>query len=97
MNLLLIAIAMAGCACEPALAQVISTNKPLQPPIILNFNPAAPPALKPGVYKTEPFSCLILVPGAHPDDRIIIGTKGAQRGIPTFSPELRFIPWTQKK
>jgi hypothetical protein len=53
----------------------------------------------PGVYKTEPFSCIVLVPGAM--DTGIFGNRngfgnimGQMDKMPHVTPELRFIPRT---
>jgi len=51
-------------------------------------------AIPPGVYKTEPYTCLVLVPGPHPDDKCIIGNRAIQptERMPMRQPELQFIP-----
>jgi len=57
--------------------------------------------LAPGVYETAPYTCIVVVPGAHPDDKMIVG--GAAVGMnevdpkmPIVRPELRFIPRGKK-
>lgn len=59
---------------------------------------AVPPVVdpKPGVYKTVPYSCIVIVPGKNPDDKIVI--RPAERGsaMPGIKPELHFIPLRQK-
>jgi hypothetical protein len=50
--------------------------------------------LKPGVYKTEPFSCLVIVPGAQADDQAIIGPSEPVPPMPMIKPDLRFVPWS---
>ena len=57
-------------------------------------NSPVPPAPKPGVYETAPFSCIVLVPGPHPDDRAIIGSDRGNNysAMPIVRPDLRFIP-----
>jgi hypothetical protein len=58
--------------------------------------------LKPGVYETYPYSCIVVVPGAHPDDKSIIGAGQLVGGgqpverMPTMNPELLFIPRSSK-
>ncbi|MGB8371082.1 MAG: hypothetical protein ACLPYZ_17890 [Limisphaerales bacterium] len=49
--------------------------------------------LKPGVYKTSPYTCLVLIPGPQPDDCSVHGpgVTGVER-MPTIKPELKFIP-----
>jgi hypothetical protein len=49
--------------------------------------------LKPGVYKTSPYTCLVLVPGPHPDDCSVRGPgETGVESMPTIKPELKFIP-----
>ncbi len=50
----------------------------------------------PGVYKTEPYACIVLVPGAHPDDKMAVGVTDRASPMPMIQPELRFIPWPSK-
>jgi hypothetical protein len=50
-----------------------------------------PSALAPGIYKTEPYTCIVVVPGGHPDDKMIY-PRGTQPYMPTVQPDLRFIP-----
>ncbi len=49
--------------------------------------------LKPGVYKTLPYTCLVLIPGPYPDK---IGTvEKDSRGLekmPTLLPQLKLVP-----
>ncbi len=60
---------------------------------------------KPGVYKSAPYSCIVVVPPPHPDDRGILGSAGSrtnlQAGPPEFNmpvvrPELRLVPFTNR-
>jgi hypothetical protein len=49
--------------------------------------------LKPGVYKTSPYTCLVLIPGPQPDDCSVHGPGGTGvEKMPTIKPELKFIP-----
>ena len=48
--------------------------------------------LQPGVYETRPFTCIVVVPGNHLDDKMIIGGKGNQPSMPIKTPGLEFIP-----
>jgi hypothetical protein len=49
--------------------------------------------LKPGVYKTSPYTLLVLVPGPLPDDRSVRGSGDpGVDGMPTIKPELKFLP-----
>ncbi|HEY5914302.1 MAG TPA: hypothetical protein VJA21_27245 [Verrucomicrobiae bacterium] len=59
--------------------------------------PGTPEAgqLKPGVYESAPYTCIVVVPGAHPDDRSCVGgayPDTAASRMPTITPGLRFIP-----
>jgi len=72
----------------------------------LNVAPARPPTLTssgapqlaPGVYKTEPYTCLVLVPDPHADDKMIKSRNfPANRSpetprMPGVTPDLRFVP-----
>lgn len=51
--------------------------------------------LKPGVYKTSPYTCLVLVPGPHSDDACVSapGTAGTEK-MPGLQPGLKFIPYS---
>lgn len=50
---------------------------------------AALPA--PGLYKAEPYSALVLVPGPHPDEAMVIRpAPGPEMKI--ITPEVRLIP-----
>jgi hypothetical protein len=77
------------------------TNRPAMGPFTFNLNTNSPSALpKPGVYRTEPFACIVVVPGAQHDDACIIGSTNRHGGLavepklnmPTMNPPLRFIP-----
>ncbi len=54
----------------------------------------------PGVYKAEPFTAIVVVPGPHPDDKAVAG--GASLGevdprMPMAEPYLRLIPRGQPR
>ena len=70
--------------------------KLILPPHVLLFDSptTVSNALPPGLYKTEPYTCLVLVPGPHQDDKCIIGNGTTQPTIqmPIRRPELQFIP-----
>lgn len=59
--------------------------------------PSAPTAMPPGVYKTFPYSCIVVVPGPHPDDRCIVNPSGGNDPMPIIKPDLQFIPWGPAK
>jgi hypothetical protein len=46
----------------------------------------------PGVYKTEPYSCIVVVPGAGLDDCFLVNPGGGHSSMPTVQPELRLVP-----
>ena len=46
----------------------------------------------PGVYKTAPYSCIVVVPGLHPDDRCIVNPGESDSSMPILKPDLQFIP-----
>jgi hypothetical protein len=59
--------------------------------------PAAPPIIPPGVYKTTPYSCIVVVPGPHPDDKCIVNPGSGNSPMPIIKPDVRFIPWGPAK
>lgn len=46
----------------------------------------------PGVYKTEPFACIVIVPDGHLDEQMLIPAAGPVSNMPVLKPELRFVP-----
>src|SRR5437870_4415976 len=46
----------------------------------------------PGVYQTFPYSCLVVVPEPHPDEKAIKPAPGVDGKIRVIEPELQFIP-----
>ncbi len=54
----------------------------------------APAILAPGVYETKPFSCIVVAPGPHPDDKMV--KPAAPLEMPTAKPDLQFIPRKNK-
>jgi hypothetical protein len=99
--------------CLVAPAQTFRTNSiaPTNKPPLFPPSPAitnAPRLTKsatnppPGVYTTEPYHSIVVIPGPFPDDRMIAGAHGSnqpatQPSIPTLRPELRFIPYPKPK
>jgi hypothetical protein len=59
--------------------------------------PSAPTTIPAGMYKTVPYSCIVVMPGPHPDDRCIFGNGGGESSMPVIKPDLRFIPWSPAK
>ena len=60
-----------------------------------NVNPPSSP-LTPGVYKTAPFACIVIVPGKNPDDRCVVVPAECDSRMPVLKPELRFTPLNSK-
>jgi hypothetical protein len=44
------------------------------------------------VYKTLPYTCIVVVPGPHPDDRAIVNPSSRDYRMPIIRPDLQFIP-----
>jgi len=55
-------------------------------------NLAAANFLQPGAYQTEPYACIVLVPGAHPDERMVIAPPKMETKMPMIEPHLKFVP-----
>jgi hypothetical protein len=62
------------------------------PPTAHLRSPPAPPGIAPGIYKTAPYTCIVVVPGPCPDDSAIVSPHGKKYSMPIIKPELRFIP-----
>ena len=58
--------------------------------------PLAKNAPAPGVYETAPYTCMVIVPGAHPDDSSVHWSGAGPSRMPVVKPELRFIPRAAK-
>ena len=69
----------------PAQARLLAPSVRRHPP----DSPARP---APGVYRTAPYSCIVVVPGPHLDDRFVTTPREGQSSMPIIRPELRFIP-----
>ncbi len=58
----------------------------------------SPDGLAPGVYESYPYTCIVVVPGGHPDDKMIMGrripgsTNEVEPNMPMVKPYLRLIP-----
>ncbi len=75
---------------RPKQGQVV---RPLSP------HPNGDVPLAPGIYETTPYTCIVVVPGGHPDDKMIRRAPSANTvtpGMPIVKPELRFIPRGKK-
>jgi hypothetical protein len=64
---------------------------------ILRSNPiavsSAPPTILPGVYKTAPYNCIVVVPGPQLDDKCVVNPGGGNSRMPIIKLDLQFIPW----
>jgi hypothetical protein len=70
-----------------------STNRIV--PVI--SRPASPAQLAPGVYETKPYTCIVVVPGVHPDDKMSKGGPSvapSEPWMPAVKPDLHFVPRT---
>jgi hypothetical protein len=47
---------------------------------------------KPGVYRTVPYSCIVVVPGERLDDGIAVAPGKPGSSMSVIKPELQFIP-----
>jgi hypothetical protein len=85
-------------ATNPPAANLMPTNNPFNDfndshdMPFPRLNPSAPlPPLKPGIYLTRPYDCMVKVPGAQPDD-CILNNGPKPSSIPTRLPGLEFVP-----
>jgi hypothetical protein len=46
----------------------------------------------PGVYESEPYKCIVVVPGAQWDDRCLFPGSDVSVPMPVHKPELRLVP-----
>ena len=66
----------------------LGTNSPALFTIVTNASPFP----KPGLYKTEPYAGIVIVPEAYLDDRALINPAQGELNMPVVQPELRFQP-----
>jgi hypothetical protein len=66
-------------------------------PIIFPMRTLTSQSLEPGVYRTEPYACIVVVPEPQQDDCCIIGRTDKNSKMPMREPDLRFIPMSRKK
>ena len=78
---------------------IISTNRsgsfgsrPLQGPQQPKQSNTAQNSLAPGIYKTEPYTCIVIVPAEHPDDKSMIRPPETVPNMPVLKPDLHFVP-----
>jgi hypothetical protein len=89
-------------AGNPLIPVLPPTRKPepkhqTLPPTPRLHSPTAPPIITPGVYKTAPYSCIVVVPGPQLDDKCIVNPGGGNSPMPIIKPDLHFIPWGPAK
>jgi hypothetical protein len=79
------------------------TNRGAALPPAINFRPLEKsgklhlaPAIKPGVYTTTPYSCLVVVPDSLLDERMVFTPKDVKPDMPILDAELRFVPFKAK-
>ncbi len=53
------------------------------------------PFLPPGVYLTRPYTCMVKVPGAIPDDIAVRKLTVPTNSMPVLRPELKAVPLGQ--
>ena len=58
--------------------------------------PKTPNTLAPSVYRTVPYTCIVVVPGPRLDDRAIVNPGRAEASMPIIKPDLQFIPYAPK-
>jgi hypothetical protein len=58
----------------------------------LSTNQISPQLLTPGLYKTEPYTCIVIVPNKTADDRAVVKSPESGHEMPVVKPELRFVP-----
>jgi hypothetical protein len=90
-----------GSASNHLALNIDSTNSPVVSmqnktmALVPDSKSMRPDLLPPGVYKTSPYTILALVPGPQNDDCYIKGQgTGQPEKMPSFQPELRFIPYS---
>jgi hypothetical protein len=76
---------------------LVGTNRFAPVPFSTSTNRHANDLPGPGVYRTEPFAGIVVVPGTNIDDRMIIGPLNSDEKMPILRPNLRFIPWGGKQ
>lgn len=75
---------LTGPSRKPALS-------PLFPSSLQQSNGMA--KLSRGVYLTSPYTCLVVVPGEHIDDRCVRSIGNPDPAMPVVKPSLKLIPY----
>jgi hypothetical protein len=53
--------------------------------------------LAPGVYLSKPYACIVVVPDASLDPKMLIGpNREVDSKMPTIDPKVEFVPWTNR-
>ena len=79
---------------QPLLLSVTSPQVTAQ---AANLKSVSPAILEPGVYKTEPFGGIVIVPNRNIDASIAFPAPEIASAMPMLKPELRFIPLDPSK
>ena len=74
-----------GTNAVPNVPNATTNLSPLLTPNVF----AANGQLQPGLYQSAPYSCIVIAPGPHPDDKCIIGRNNTADKMPMVQPELR--------
>ena len=68
----------------------------LVPSQIVAVKDFSPVPDEPGVYTTQPFAGIVVVPQEHLDDSIALSSPEGNTQMPMLNPELYFIPLERK-
>ena len=99
--LLLMAVAMASTNSVPNIMPAVIDISPangtfLQPaPLNLEQARVSSQLPRPGVYKTEPYAIILVVPERGMDDRILSGASDVHSQMPVINPGLKAVPRTK--
>jgi hypothetical protein len=69
----------------------------LPEPMIHDSKPSLFAPLKPGLFKTAPYSMIVIVPGDSGDEQFAASVGDANSRMPIVRPELKFIPLERAK
>jgi hypothetical protein len=88
------ALAKTKTAFEPVLRAFVLRPQTMMTTngLLLGNRPGHGAPIQPGVYQSYPYSCLVLVPSAQPDDKCIVAPGGTDPRMPMIKPDLRLIP-----
>ena len=64
------------------------------PTLLFRLPPHRSPSgpIRPGLYQSAPYTCLVLVPGPCADDKSVFGTQSVDPRMPKVEPDVRLIP-----